>query len=116
MIELPTVDQAEDAAANAMARLLVETTGRYFEHMPDEQIADAIRLACRDLLRGPVDEDHSRQLGGYCMKAPTDPTLRALGVLGNRLVELSYTTRDPQKAMAEAASLWVALHREVEDR
>ena len=113
MVDLPTLEAAEDAAAAAMASLIGIALAGY---EGEEVSRRALVEVCRDLLRGPVAEDYSRELGGYCMKAPTDPTLRALGVLGNRLVELSYTARNPHKALAEAASLWVALHREVEDR
>jgi hypothetical protein len=108
VIELFTVDQAEDAAAVAMARLLegaLERQGPFFSVLPD---LDTLTVACRELLRGPVveafgiDQPH---LGGYCMKAPTDPTLAALGHLGAQLVEISYQVRNVPRALDEVDAL-----------
>ncbi len=110
--ELLTVDQAEDAAANALADLLVQALERQdvcffdeLDHDAGARIRDGVRAACRELLRGPLDEDYSRQLGGYCMKAPTDPTLRGLGHAGGLIVEMSYTSPKPSDAVARAIEL-----------
>ena len=119
MIDLLTVDQAEDAAASAMASLLwmaLQARGWIDPESPGTDIhlhRDLVE-ACRTLLRGPVaeacgiDQPH---LGGYCMKAPTDPTLRALGRLGAQIVELSYTVGDPVRAMADVAALFEEVQR-----
>jgi hypothetical protein len=112
---IDTVGQAEDAAATAMAHLLVEALARAADVSVLDLALDggtfgieSLVWACRDLLRGPLAEDYSRRPGGYCMRAPTDPTLRALGVFGARVVELSYTARDPIKALAEIRTIWDA--------
>jgi len=111
MNELPTVGQVEDAAASAMARLLWSALeARGWRDDPDTQdigtpVLEDFAGACRDLLRGPLAEDYSRELGGYCMKSPTDPTLRALGHLGARLVEISYQVRTVPHALDEVDAL-----------
>jgi len=115
-----TPEQAEDAAASALATLVVVAL---LEDPKAEQLNDygwRVRTlarelgtthrqimvrACRLLLRGPLDEDYSRRPGGYCMRAPADPALRELGRYGARLVELSYTARDASQALLEAGPL-----------
>ena len=88
-----------------MARLLYGALDR-LGTVTDVPLEEEMVLACRELLRGPLAEDGSREPGGYCMKAPTDPVLYELGRFGARLVELSYTVPDPLRAMDEAAELW----------
>jgi hypothetical protein len=108
--ELITNDQAEDAAATAMALLLEEVLTRRRPDRPAMEVYPAplaipwpdLVAACRVLLRGPVAEDLSRRPGGYCMRAPEDPQLYALGRLGAHLVELSYTSRNATRARVEA--------------
>lgn len=102
MNDLPTIDQAEDAAANALARLIWHGLD------PRDLVAMPTRLpgVCRELLRGPLAEDYSRRPGGYCMRSPRDPTLRAIGRFGARVVELSYTSRDPARARLEVVEMW----------
>jgi hypothetical protein len=99
--ELPTLAQAEDAAANALADLILQglesRRGR-----PGITLRDALREIARELLRGPVDEADRGQRGGYCMRAPADPVLGQIRHVGNRLVELSYTVHDPARALEEA--------------
>lgn len=110
MNELPTLDQAEDSAANALADLICQG----IESRTRDQrttFEEAVRETARDLLRGPLDEDYSRLPGGYCMRAPADPVLREIGQVGARLVELSYTVRDPDRALAEAGRLVDELRR-----
>jgi hypothetical protein len=106
VIDLPTLEQAEDAAATAMAELLMDALERSRCSGPrpwnEEPGLEDYVNACRELLRGPVDEDYSRRPGGYCMRAPRDPGLYALGRYGARLVELSYTARDLARALEEA--------------
>jgi hypothetical protein len=120
MNDLPTLEQAEDAAARALAALIL---GGVRWRLADDHLTTlreasnaavecAVRDTCHELLRGPLAEDYSRQPGGYCMRAPTDPTLRAIGRLGARLVELSYTS-PANKAAAEADELWAALRKEI---
>lgn len=118
---LPTLEQAEDAAARALARLFCQALA---EEVVGPGVfpfgADAapgfeyIVGACRALLRGPLAEDYSRRPGGYCLRSPADPTLRALGRLGARLVELSYTA-PARLAVSEADELWTRLRKEVAD-
>jgi hypothetical protein len=109
-VVLPTVGQAEDAAANALAGLIADALTDY----PTEIVSPAtLRVICRDLLRGPVDEDYSRRPGGYCMRSPTDPTRRAIGHLGAQLVERSYMTTDPARALALARELWADFEKEM---
>ena len=92
---VPTVEQADDAAARALMRLIQAGYGR---KLPLIDI-------CRELLRGPLTEDYSRKPGGYAMRGPVDPTLIEIARLGARLVELSYTVRDPVRALAEAREM-----------
>jgi hypothetical protein len=40
------------------------------------------------------------------MRGPTDPVLRLIARVGAGLVELSYTVRDPARALGEAARLY----------
>jgi hypothetical protein len=108
--ELPTIEQAEDAAANALGRLICQGIAAHSAE-PGSTGIDAVRETARDLLRGPLDEDYTRRPGGYCMRAPADPVLREIGRLGARLVELSYTVRDPARAVAEARWLFDDLGR-----
>jgi hypothetical protein len=95
------MEQAEDAAAKALAKLLLEAmyrhpcSGSYLG-------PHALEEACRDVLRGQLAEDGTRQLGSYCMRAPADPRLAALLHAGAQIVELAYTVRDPVRAYAEA--------------
>lgn len=113
MNDLPTLDQAEDAAANALARLILD--GMDHRGGTDRPLVETLRLVCRELLRGPLDEvggSMYRRPGGYCLKAPTDPALRALGVFGARVVEMSYTAH-PDEALDLATSLWEALKEDV---
>jgi hypothetical protein len=108
--ELPTLAQAEDAAANALGQLIGQgIEDRMAE--PGTPLSVAARETARELLRGPLAEDYSRRPGGYCMRAPTDPVLRAIAHVGARMVELSYTVRDPVRALAEAARLFDGLGR-----
>jgi hypothetical protein len=107
---LPTNDQAEDAAASAMAHLLVEALARAADVTVLDLALDGgtfgiegLVVACRELLRGPVAEDYSRQPGGYCMRAPTHPTLQLIARTGARLVEISYTVPTAFRAMVEAS-------------
>ena len=98
MIDLLTVDQAEDAGATALAFLITEGLNQFRSRLPAGDRGRSVAFAdltavCRDLLRGPLAEDGSRRPGGYCMKARTDPTLRALGRFGATAVEISYTDR-----------------------
>ncbi len=102
---LPTRQQAEDAGANALAALLRRGIERHLRE-PGATFDDALREAARDVLRGSLDEAIRGQRGGYCMRAPTDPVLYAIGRLGAALVELSYTVRNPARAVAEAARLF----------
>jgi hypothetical protein len=117
---VPTLVEAEDAAANALARLL-------FEGMEARVPTDLIRPGgtpwreyrgpgrvalidvCRELLRGTLeelDDPNGRRPGGYCMRRPTDPRLVLMGTLGARLVELSYVRADrPVEAWDEAMHL-----------
>jgi hypothetical protein len=108
--ELPTLRQAEDAAANALADLMCQGIESHTND-PRTTFEDAVRETARELLRGPLDEDHSRRWGGYCMRAPTDPVLGTIGHVGAALVELSYTVRDPARALAEAGRLFHKLDR-----
>lgn len=103
MTELPTIDQAEDAAAEAMASLLWDA----MDACPPSGVP--LLYACRELLRGPLAEDYSRRPGGYCLRAPRDPRLAALLHAGALIAELAYTVRDPERAIAEAAALIAAL-------
>jgi hypothetical protein len=108
--ELPTPQQAEDAAANALGQLIVQgIESRMAE--PGTTFDVAARATAHDLLRWPVDEDYSRRPGGYCMRAPIDPVLRAIAHVGAGMVELSYTVRDPARALAEAVRLFAELDR-----
>jgi hypothetical protein len=102
---LPSLEVAEDAAAFALAGLIRDGIRSW---LPVAGYADLV-VVCRELLRGRLDEDYSRRPGGYCMKVPTDPTLRALGKFGARVVELSYTARDPIRAVREFEDLWSEL-------
>ena len=102
MDELLTPEEAEDAAAGALASLIYDG----LRHWLPRAGRTALVAVCREVLRGTLDEDYSRRPGGYCMKAPTDPTLRALGKFGARVVELSYTARDPARARLDLEELW----------
>ena len=94
-MDIPTAEQAEDAAARALARLIQEGFRRHHHLLP----------VCRELLRGPLVEDGSRVPGGYALKAPSDPTLREIGHIGAQLVELSYTVPNVERAAREARDL-----------
>jgi hypothetical protein len=61
---------------------------------------DLLGVAEELLRSGFLDEDYR---GGYCAKAPTDPTLRLIGRTGAKLVEISYTVTSKHHAMDEAA-------------
>ncbi len=109
---LPTLKQAEDAGAVALAQLFCEALARAAvgpgEYPPGTFESPGfayIVAACRELLRGPLADDGSRRPGGYCIRAPTDPTLRALGILGARLVEISYVVRNVPRALDEVDAL-----------
>ena len=114
--ELPTVDQAEDAAANALGRLMWDAMADRLprlwleesEWYPAPTVEDFIAV-CRALLRGPLAEDGTRRLGGYCMKAPRDPRLAALLHTGAQIAELAYTVNDPHRAYARALDLLAAI-------
>jgi hypothetical protein len=108
--ELPTLAQAEDAAANALGQLIVQGIESHIAE-PETTFEVAGRETARDLLRGPLAEDYSRRHGGYCMRAPIDPVLRAISHVGAGMVELSYTVRDPARASAEAVRLFEELGR-----
>ena len=92
---IPTAEEAEDAAARALMRLLQAGLGA----------RKPLLTVCKELLRGPLVEDGSRQPGGYGMKGPTDPTLIEIARIGARLVELSYTVPNVERAAREAAEL-----------
>jgi hypothetical protein len=94
-VDIPTAEQAEDAAARALARLIQEGFRRHRHLLP----------VCRELLRGPLTEDGTRALGGYVMRLPSDPVLVEIARIGARLVELSYTVPNVQRAAREAALL-----------
>ena len=110
MRPIPTLAEAEDAAADGLADLLLRGLAARGRPQPAEARPALVAVA-RELLRGPLTEDCSRKLGGYCMKAPTHPTLRAIGWLGVKLVELSYTSRNPDRATAEARAAIDGLRR-----
>ena len=103
MSDIPTSAEADDAAARALMRILQAGLG---QRRPLIDI-------CRELLRGPLLEDYSREPGGYCMRAPSDPTIHEIGRIGARLVELSYTVRDPANAQREARELVKPLEPDV---
>jgi hypothetical protein len=92
---IPTAEEAEDAAARALARLIQEGFRRHRHLLP----------VCRELLRGPLIEDGSRLPAGYGMRSPIDPTLIEIGHIGARLVELSYTVPNVARALQEARDL-----------
>jgi hypothetical protein len=102
---LPTVEQAEDAAASALARLIWDGLHRRGWDDRDGLFLSDFVTACRELLRGPLADDGTRRPGGYCMKAPTDPTLWALGRFGAQLVEISYQVRNVPRALDEFEAL-----------
>jgi hypothetical protein len=95
MVDIPTSADAEDAAARALMRLIQSGLGA----------GKPLLTICRELLRGPLDEDGSRVPGGYCMKAPTEPELIEIGRIGARLVELSYTVGMVSRARREAREM-----------
>ena len=99
-MDIPTPEQAEDAAAKALMRLIQAGLGQ----------RKPLITICRELLRGPLIEDLSRVPGGYAMRAPTDPRLIEIARIGARLVELSYDSPNavPQ-ALQEAHDLIDAL-------
>lgn len=99
-MNIPTSAKAEDPAAVALMRLIQAGYGRRL----------ALIDICRELLRGPLAEvaepGAGRSLGGYCMRTPTDPTLREIARVGARLVELSYTSPNAvEQAKGEAVDL-----------
>jgi len=126
MIELPTVDQAEDAAANALARLIWDGTRSRSRSPICAEWADAgdpgrsnLVATCRELLRGPVVEvaipGVGHIAGNYWLKSPTDPTLWALARFGARVVEITYELQDrPAGALGEVADLWARLLEEAQ--
>ena len=101
-MDLPTSSQAEDAAARALMRLLQAGLGA----------RKPLLTICKELLRGPVVEDYSRKLGGYAMRAPSDTTLIEIARVGARLVELSYTVSNAERAAQEAAELVRGISRD----
>ena len=95
-MDIPTPEQAEDAAAKALMRLIQAGLGQ----------RKPLITICRELLRGPLIEDLSRVPGGYAMRAPTDPRLIEIARIGARLVELSYTSPNAvTQALREAHEL-----------
>jgi hypothetical protein len=104
---LKTLEQVDDAAANALAALIADCWPRDREGLPRLALTAALLRELlvpisRGLLRGPLDQDWTYRPGGYCMKTPADPGLRALMRYGALLVELCYTARDAAEVIAQA--------------